>query len=67
MLGIANKARQGARLEKFDGKDLIFFFFWSFFRAAPVAPGGSQARGRVGAVAAGIHHSHSNARSKPCL
>ena len=47
----------------------IFFFvlFLSFFRAAPVAYGGSQARGLIGAVAAGLCQSHSNARSKPRL
>jgi len=32
-----------------------------------VACGGSQARGLIGAVAAGLRHSHSNARSKPHL
>ena len=32
-----------------------------------MAHGGSQARGPVGAVAAGLRQSHSNARSKPCL
>ena len=39
------------------------------FRATRVAYGSSQARGPVGAVAAGLHHSHShnNARSEPCL
>ena len=36
-------------------------------RAAPVAYGGSQAGDLVGAVVAGLRHSHSNARSKPCL
>ena len=35
------------------------------FRATPMAYGSSQARGQVGAVAAGLHHSHSNARSEP--
>jgi len=40
-------------------------FFFIFFRAAPVAHGSSLARGRVGAVAAGLHHSH--AGSEPCL
>ena len=30
--------------------------FWSFFRATPVTYGGSQARGQMGAVAAGLHH-----------
>ena len=44
-----------------------FFFFSVFFRAAPVAYGGSQARGQVGAVATCLHQSHSNAGSKPCL
>ena len=34
-----------------------------FFRAAPKAYGGSQARGRIGVVAAGLPHSHNNARS----
>ena len=29
--------------------------------------GGSQARGWIAAVAAGLHHSHSNARSELCL
>ena len=38
---------------------LIFFIF----RPAPVAYGSSQARGWVRTVAAGLHHSHSNARS----
>ena len=32
-----------------------------------MAYGGSQARCRIRAVAAGLPHSHSNARSKPCL
>ena len=47
--------------------NLLFFlpfFFGLFFRAAPVAYGGSQARRRIGTVATGLHHSHSNARSK---
>ena len=35
--------------------------------ATPVACGGSQARGHIRTVAAGLHHSHSNARSKPDL
>ena len=35
--------------------------------AAPTAYGGSQARGLIGAVATGLHHSHNNAGSKPRL
>ena len=38
------------------------FFFP--FRAAPAAYGGSQARGRIGAAAAGLCQSHSNAGSE---
>ena len=41
----------------------MFFLPFCLFRAAPVAYGGSQARGPVGAAAAGLHHSHSNAGS----
>ena len=32
-----------------------------------MAYGGSQTRGPIGAVAAGLHHSHSNSRYKPRL
>ncbi len=54
----------------------VFCFFLSFVVvaavvaiswAAPTAYGGSQARGLIGAVAAGLHHSHSNAGSEPRL
>ena len=44
-----------------------FFFFFVFSRAAPVAHGGSKARGLIGAVAASLHQSHSNSGSEPCL
>ena len=46
---------------------LCVFFFFILFRATHTAYGGSQARGLIRAVAAGLHHCHSNARSKPCL
>ena len=45
----------------------LFFFFFAFGRPAPKAHGSSQPRGPIGAVAAGLSHSHSNARSKLCL
>ena len=48
----------------------FFFFFFCLFafpRATPVAHGGSQARGRIEAVATGLHHSHSNTGPEPCL
>ena len=40
---------------------LGFFFFFLLFRDALAANGGSQFRGRIRAVAAGLHHSQSNA------
>ena len=43
---------------------LSLFFF---FRATPMAYGGSQTRGLMGAAAAGLHHSHSNMGSEPRL
>jgi len=43
------------------------FFCFVIFRAAATAYGGSQARGRIGALAVGLHHSRSNAGSKPHL
>ena len=42
------------------------FIFWSF-RAALEAYGSSQAKGESELQAAGLHHSHSNAGSKPRL
>ena len=44
-----------------------FFLSFCLFRAAPVAYRGSQARGRIGAVAASLCQSHSNARSEARL
>ena len=41
----------------------ILFYFILFFRVASEAHGSSQAKGQIGAAAAGLHHSHSNARS----
>ena len=49
---------------------LFFFFFFCLFAiswATPVAYGGSQARGPIGAVAASLCQSHSNAGSEPHL
>ena len=51
------------------GGPFIRSFLLSFFlfRAVPVAYGGSQARGQIGAIDSGLRHSHSNARSEPYL
>ena len=43
---------------------ILTCFVVCVFRAAPTAYGGSQARGQIGAAAAGLGHSHSNAGSK---
>ena len=48
---------------------IYFYFYFLLFRATPMAYGGSQARGQIGATAAGVYHSHSNAGSTsqgPC-
>ena len=50
------------------GTPVIFFFgLFAISWAAPAAYGGSQARGRIGAVATGLRQSHSNAGSEPRL
>ena len=41
----------------------MFILIFFFLRAAPVPYGNSQARGQIGATAASLHYSHSNARS----
>ena len=46
---------------------VIDSFFFFLFGAASVAYRGSQARGQIGAVAVGLHHSHSNLGSEPYL
>ena len=46
---------------------VFIYCLFAFSRAAPAAYGGSQARSRIRAVTAGLHHSHSNAGSEPHL
>ena len=46
---------------------IIYIYIFAFFRAAPKAYGGSQARGLIGATAASLCHNLSNARSEPHL
>ena len=46
------------------GAKSSFFFFLMLFRDAPEAYGGSQAGGRIRAIAAGLGHSHSNTGSE---
>ena len=44
-----------------------FFGLFAISYVAPMAHGGSQARGRIRAVATSLHHSHSNSGSEMCL
>ena len=50
-----------------DGIITVIFFLFFLLRAAPVAYASFQVRGRIGAAAAGLCHSQSNARSELCL
>ena len=54
-----------AGMAKKEKRALCFFF--CLFSAVPEVYVGSQARGQIRAVATGLHHSHSKARSKLCL
>ena len=49
------------------GTVVISHFFPFLGGAIPTAYGDSQVRAQVGAVATGLHHSHSNTGSEPCL
>ena len=46
---------------------LFILFYFVFSRAAPMAYGGSQARGRIRAVAARLCQSHSNSGAELLL
>ena len=37
---------------------VLYCIYFCLFRALPTAYGGSQARGLIGAIATGLHHSH---------
>ena len=45
----------------------VYIYILSFSRAAPTAHRGSQPKSPIGAVATGLHQSHSNAGSEPHL
>ena len=48
-------------------KNEKYFLPFFFLRVTPTVYESSQDRGHFGATAAGLHHSHRNARSKPHL
>ena len=50
-----------------DALFYLFIYLFCLFRAAPAAYGGSQARGRIGAAAISLQHSHSDEGSEPHL
>ena len=65
-------SRLSSNMKDLDGSKVFlnkinFFFVFCLFWAAPVAYGGSQARGLIRATAAGLRHSHSSVGSKPRL
>ena len=60
--GVQSGSRKLMHRAGWNGCLCIYLFI---FRAAPVAHGSSQARGLIGATAAGICHSNSNVRSEP--
>ena len=71
-MGAAHKGLVTACITKWDhGRMTTWYnlipsfliFFYCYFRATSAACEGSQDRGQIGAVAAGLCHSHSNARS----
>ena len=59
--------RSGSFFLLLQGKYVMIFCLFAFSRTIPIVYGGSQARGLIGARAAGLHHSHSNVGSKPRL
>ena len=63
MSGLEHITCHDSLLIKDGQKEIYIIFFCLFFRAAFVAYGGFQAKGRIRAVAAGLHHSHIRAMS----
>ena len=56
--------RKNERYQNINSGYRYLFFFFLLFSAAPLAYESSQARGPIRAVAAGLHHNHSNSRSE---
>ena len=52
---------------KIPVESFYLFICFCLFKTTPEAYGGSQARGRIGAIAASHSHSHSHTGSEPCL
>ena len=67
IIRIGNSRRLKLSSHFVQDKTLIQSFVFCLFMAAPMEYGGFQARGCIRAAAAGLHRSHSNARSEPYL
>ena len=59
-----NARNVGPLFQNLSPDSSFFFFLFCLLRAAH---GSSQARGRIRAITASLHHSLSSARSEPCL
>ena len=66
-VGVALKKQNKQTSEILLRTIVTLFTLFFLFRAIPMACGGSQDRGPIGAVAAGLRQSHSNSGSKPHL
>ena len=58
-----HQSHSGASIHRkppLEKKHVPPLFFLLLFKASPVTHEGSQARGQIGAVAAGLHRSHRN-------
>ena len=66
VVGVASGRVQGRPDTKLFNVQDVFFcvLLFCLFRAAPSAYASSQARGRIGAAVADLHHSHRNSGSK---
>ena len=68
LLIVSNGTQMGWVLVLESAMFLVFCLFaFVFLGLHPHHMDVPKARGRTGAVAAGLHHSHSNAGSKPCM
>ena len=72
LLNVHAEEKEVRKVAWFYGGSLFIYLFIHFslfcmFRAMHATYGSSQARRPIGAVAAGLSHSHGNARSEPCL
>ena len=61
----SKKPKNNKKVEEYEEPLEERTLFFCFFMATPTAYGGSQARGQIGTVVTGLHHSHSTATVTP--